>query len=391
MREDNQSMKRVLEDKTSLILRQENEIQELKRALEELTQNNKMRKDIGRMKKELEDKISALQCMQNEIQKMRKALEEQKARKAQMIQILTGLKAEGQSFSSSGQMSNWLLSRTYEQNHQGPDNPSITASDPRSSLVANNTGFDAPNNNLSSCDPPAGPDNTNITASDPRFSFVANNIAFDAPNSNLSYPAAGLLDSVAGSSFHSNDDDCLSDWIMEMLKPDAAAGLLDSGAGSSHANDDDCLSAWIKEMSKPDAAAAKSSAPRVNHLPYPKAAKTEPQRRLHPLSLCPHPSPSLCQPPLPVNPMTHRTVEYFLLMINFVHAYYVSEIANGDEQVKADAIRIGNYTDGSELTKMRAKVLADEIGSWHLDVCIDGVVSSLLALFQTLAGKRPLR
>ncbi|OMO79802.1 Carbon-nitrogen hydrolase [Corchorus capsularis] len=91
----------------------------------------------------------------------------------------------------------------------------------------------------------------------------------------------------------------------------------------------------------------------------------------------------------------------------------VKEIANGDEQVKADAIRIGNYTDGqfptdskefakrifytvymgsensSEATKMRAKVLAEEIGSWHLDVCIDGVVSSLLSLFQTLTGKRP--
>ncbi|XP_022721778.1 glutamine-dependent NAD(+) synthetase [Durio zibethinus] len=91
----------------------------------------------------------------------------------------------------------------------------------------------------------------------------------------------------------------------------------------------------------------------------------------------------------------------------------VKEIANGDEQVKADAIRIGNYTDGqfptdskefakrifytvymgsensSEATKMRAKLLADEIGSWHLDVCIDSVVSSLLSLFQTLTGKRP--
>ena len=29
-----------------------------------------------------------------------------------------------------------------------------------------------------------------------------------------------------------------------------------------------------------------------------------------------------------------------------MHAYCVSEIANGDEQVKADVIRIGNYTDG---------------------------------------------
>ncbi|GLT44498.1 hypothetical protein SLA2020_183900 [Shorea laevis] len=91
----------------------------------------------------------------------------------------------------------------------------------------------------------------------------------------------------------------------------------------------------------------------------------------------------------------------------------VKEIANGDEQVKADAIRIGNYSDGqfptdsrefakrifytvfmgsensSEATKMRAKTLADEIGAWHLDVCIDSVVSALLSLFQTLTGKRP--
>ena len=43
----------------------------------------------------------------------------------------------------------------------------------------------------------------------------------------------------------------------------------------------------------------------------------------------------------------------------------------------------------SETTKTRAKVLADEIGSWHLDVSIDGVVSALLTLFQTLTGKRP--
>lgn len=91
----------------------------------------------------------------------------------------------------------------------------------------------------------------------------------------------------------------------------------------------------------------------------------------------------------------------------------VKEIANGDEQVKADAIRIGNYTGGqfptdsrefakrifytvfmgsensSEVTKSRAKVLADEIGSWHLNVSIDGVVSALLSLFQKLTGKRP--
>ncbi|CAM8939462.1 unnamed protein product [Rhodiola kirilowii] len=91
----------------------------------------------------------------------------------------------------------------------------------------------------------------------------------------------------------------------------------------------------------------------------------------------------------------------------------VKDIEGGDEQVKADAVRIGQYTDGqypldskefakrifytvymgsensSEATRMRAKVLADEIGSWHLNVSIDTVVSSFISLFQTLTGKRP--
>lgn len=43
----------------------------------------------------------------------------------------------------------------------------------------------------------------------------------------------------------------------------------------------------------------------------------------------------------------------------------------------------------SEATKSRAKELADEVGSWHLDVPIDGVVSALLSLFQSVTGKRP--
>ncbi|KAK4486547.1 hypothetical protein RD792_009231 [Penstemon davidsonii] len=91
----------------------------------------------------------------------------------------------------------------------------------------------------------------------------------------------------------------------------------------------------------------------------------------------------------------------------------VKEITNGDEQVKADAIRIGRYTDGqfptdskefakrifytvfmgsensSNATRTRAKVLAEEIGSWHHDLSIDVVVSALLSLFQTLTGKQP--
>ncbi|XP_015574450.1 glutamine-dependent NAD(+) synthetase [Ricinus communis] len=91
----------------------------------------------------------------------------------------------------------------------------------------------------------------------------------------------------------------------------------------------------------------------------------------------------------------------------------VKEIENGNEQVKADAARIGCYADGkfptdskefskrifytvfmgcensSEDTGQRAKVLSDEIGSWHIDVLVDTVVAALLAVFQALTGKRP--
>lgn len=91
----------------------------------------------------------------------------------------------------------------------------------------------------------------------------------------------------------------------------------------------------------------------------------------------------------------------------------IKDINSGDEQVKADAIRIGKYSNGeyptnpkefakrifytvymgtensSEETRSRAKKLADEIGSWHLDVNIDSVISSLISLFQTLTGRRP--
>lgn len=91
----------------------------------------------------------------------------------------------------------------------------------------------------------------------------------------------------------------------------------------------------------------------------------------------------------------------------------IKDIKNGDEQVKADAVRIGKYNSGefptdskefakrifytvymgtensSEETRLRAKKLSDEIGSWHIDMNIDTVISALISLFQTLTGKRP--
>ncbi|CAL5075944.1 unnamed protein product [Urochloa decumbens] len=91
----------------------------------------------------------------------------------------------------------------------------------------------------------------------------------------------------------------------------------------------------------------------------------------------------------------------------------IKDIEKGDEQVKADALRIGQYKDGeiptdsrelakrlfytvymgtensSEDTRSRAKRLAEEIGSFHLNVPIDSVVSVFLSLFETLTGKRP--
>lgn len=91
----------------------------------------------------------------------------------------------------------------------------------------------------------------------------------------------------------------------------------------------------------------------------------------------------------------------------------VKDIIDGSEQVKADAIRIGHYSDGqiptdsqefakrifytvymgsdnsSEATRSRAKVLSDEIGSWHYNLAIDTVVSAFLSLFETVTGKCP--
>ncbi|KAH6774041.1 carbon-nitrogen hydrolase family protein [Perilla frutescens var. frutescens] len=101
-------------------------------------------------------------------------------------------------------------------------------------------------------------------------------------------------------------------------------------------------------------------------------------------------------------------------MVGCMCRLVVKEIANGDEQVKADAIRIGQYSDeqfprdskefarrifytvfmgskdSSELegsSRRQSRALAEEIGSWHLEMSINGVVSALLSLFQTLTGK----
>lgn len=47
------------------------------------------------------------------------------------------------------------------------------------------------------------------------------------------------------------------------------------------------------------------------------------------------------------------------------------------------------YLRSSEATRLRAKVLSDQIGSYHIDMKIDTVISALISLFQTLTGRRP--
>ena len=42
--------------------------------------------------------------------------------------------------------------------------------------------------------------------------------------------------------------------------------------------------------------------------------------------------------------------------------------------------------NSSAATKERARCLADEIGSHHVDACIDSVVAAVVALFVTIAG-----
>ncbi|KND00979.1 NAD+ synthetase [Spizellomyces punctatus DAOM BR117] len=88
---------------------------------------------------------------------------------------------------------------------------------------------------------------------------------------------------------------------------------------------------------------------------------------------------------------------------------------NGDQQVIADARRLVGETNSdyipedprelsgrifhtcymgtensSKETRVRAKHLADKLGSYHLDINMDSVVSGFLAVFQTATGKRPI-
>ncbi|XP_050237772.1 glutamine-dependent NAD(+) synthetase-like [Mercurialis annua] len=91
----------------------------------------------------------------------------------------------------------------------------------------------------------------------------------------------------------------------------------------------------------------------------------------------------------------------------------VKEIAGGNEQVKADAVRIGCYSDGqyptdpkefvgrifytlflgtensSQDTRNLSKKLAAEVGSKHYNLTIDSMISPLVTFFQALTGKLP--
>ena len=75
--------------------------------------------------------------------------------------------------------------------------------------------------------------------------------------------------------------------------------------------------------------------------------------------------------------------------------------------------RVGNYADGEEITdaaefssrifstvymgtvnssretRQRAKTLASEVGTYHMDVDIDTVVTAVTTLFATITGRRP--
>ncbi|KAI8470126.1 MAG: glutamine-dependent NAD(+) synthetase with GAT domain-containing protein [Monoraphidium minutum] len=91
----------------------------------------------------------------------------------------------------------------------------------------------------------------------------------------------------------------------------------------------------------------------------------------------------------------------------------VRAIESGDEAVLADARRVAKYGEGeamggarelagrlfttvymgsansSKETRDRAALLASQVGSYHMDVAIDSVVASLLALFTAVTGKAP--
>ncbi|KAJ3703849.1 hypothetical protein LUZ61_007554 [Rhynchospora tenuis] len=91
----------------------------------------------------------------------------------------------------------------------------------------------------------------------------------------------------------------------------------------------------------------------------------------------------------------------------------IRDIEKGDEQVKADALRIGQYKNGevpnnsqefakrilytvfmgsgnsSKATRSRAKRLSEEVGAHHVDVDIDNIFWAFLIVVQGLCGKLP--
>ncbi|KAF8062623.1 glutamine-dependent NAD(+) synthetase [Scenedesmus sp. PABB004] len=91
----------------------------------------------------------------------------------------------------------------------------------------------------------------------------------------------------------------------------------------------------------------------------------------------------------------------------------VKAAAAGDAAVAADARRVGQYGEGEALgdagelagrllhtvymgtanssadTRARAKALAGQVGSYHLDVSIDSLVAAVTALFTALTGAAP--
>ncbi|GAX84189.1 hypothetical protein CEUSTIGMA_g11612.t1 [Chlamydomonas eustigma] len=92
----------------------------------------------------------------------------------------------------------------------------------------------------------------------------------------------------------------------------------------------------------------------------------------------------------------------------------VQYISQGNEQVLADARRIGQYgpdeavddaqklagrifctaymgtVNSSTETRSRSKILASQVGSYHIELQVDMVVEALLTLFQSVTGRRPM-
>ncbi|XVF12918.1 hypothetical protein REPUB_Repub08aG0161500 [Reevesia pubescens] len=192
-----------------------------------------MRGDNQRMEMELKQEKSKMRCMENEMQALRKALEKQAANEAQMRQIPTRWKVNGQNFSSFDKSIEWFASQTNVQVDQVSGTSETVFQDANELLGLVATGTDNFQPSMADFYQQMGfgnyiPPPLHQTASAAGASSSTNHgfpFEFEAPGA--------LINSSAGSSFGANHDLPAPNNHDNLFTHPAAGVLTNSDAGSS--------------------------------------------------------------------------------------------------------------------------------------------------------------